>query len=601
MRKWIARLRDAERALVWWRLAVVLAAVGPLGVLAFAAWLTYQDAGREAERRLDDIARAAEEHVARLMERNDVVMEEMLRLLRDDDDAAIRTREAELHEVGRAVLLRFPDMRSLSVWGRDGRLLASSLFFPVPHAIQRMDWARGLFVDYAAGERLYRVTKPRRLAGEAAGEVELAFSASYFSEAFHRLIEPSSGRSIALVSGEGFVFGHWPFTLIGRTRLEQGGGLLREILAGKPHGALANDVFAAGDGHFAAFRKVRNHSLFVATVEAPDSALAGWRRHMLGLGAILLPITVALVLVARLVLRRTRREIEARRRLAEESKQRRLAEESLRHAQRLDALGQLAAGLAHDFNNLLAIVASSAELLEKALPNAAGRPELLSIERAAQRGSRLTRRLLASFRRQPPKAERVSIGETLGDMRDMLRATAGGGVVLNIAVQPDLPPVEVDAAELEIALINLIANARDAMRGAGRLDIDARRASHDEVLLSVSDTGEGMTEETLRRAFEPFFTTKPAGRGTGLGLSQVASFCQQCAGSVKIKSTVGVGTTVSMVLPAVEPTAPAARAARLVLVQKDGYAARASGSRRMPTDSSAATSASTNDITQRPV
>jgi two-component system NtrC family sensor kinase len=569
----------AERALVWWRLAIVLAAVLPLGILAATAWLTYEGAGREAQRRLDDIARRAEEHVARVMERNDVVLQEMLRLLRDDDDAALRAREAELHDVAAAILLRFPDMRSLSVWGREGGLLVSSLFFPAPHAIQRADWARGLLVDYASGERLFRVTQLRQLAGEAAGEVELAFSASYFSEAFRRLMEGQGGRSIALIGGEGFVFGHWPLTLLGRTRLEEGSGLLREILAGKAHGALANGVFAADDGHFAAFRKVRNHPLFVATVEGSDSVFAGWRRDMLGLGAILLPITLALVLAAGLVLRRTRREIEARRRLSEESKQRQLAEESLRHAQRLDALGQLAAGLAHDFNNLLAIVGSSAELLAKSVPGVARRPELASIERAAQRGTRLTRRLLASFRRQPPKAEVICLAEALDEMREILRTTAGRGVTLNTAVQPGLASIEVDAAELEIALINLVANARDAMRGAGRIDIEARLATHEEgrapgapgpLVIAVSDSGEGMSPDTLRHAFEPFFTTKPAGSGTGLGLSQVAAFCEQSAGTVKVTSALHIGTTVSMVLPVERAAqAPAPLCARVILVQNE--------------------------------
>jgi signal transduction histidine kinase len=564
--------------LVWWRLAVVLAAVVPMAILAGAAWLTYEDAGRQALRALDEVAKSAEEHAARVMERNDVIMQQVLQLLGTDGDAGIREREAELHDVATAILLRFADIRSLSVWGREGRLLVSSLFFPAPHAVQQVDWARGLLVDYASGERLFRVTKLRQLVGEAAGEVELAFSPSYFSEVFRRLIGGQSGRTIALVSGEGFIFGRWPATVFGTTRLEEGSALLRELAAGKAQGTLSSGVFAAGDGHFAAFRKVRNHALFVASVEGPDSVLAGWRRHMLGLGAIILPITLALVLASGLVLRRTRREIEARRRLSEESRQRQVAEESLRHAQRLDALGQLAAGLAHDFNNLLAIVASSAEVLAKLVPGVAGRPELQSIERAAQRGTRLTRRLLASFRRQAPKAERVVLGEALEDMRDMLRTTAGSGVILSIDVHADTPPIEVDAAELDIALINLVANARDALSGAGRIGIEARPANPGDgpaqaaspyVAIAVSDSGEGMSAETLKHAFEPFFTTKPAGSGTGLGLSQVASFCEQSAGTVRVASVLRAGTTVCMLLPA------AARAeeallpvcARVILIQ----------------------------------
>ncbi len=205
----------------------------------------------------------------------------------------------------------------------------------------------------------------------------------------------------------------------------------------------------------------------------------------------------------------------------------------------------------------------------------------MSIERAAQRGTRLTRRLLASFRRQPSKVEVLCVGEALEDMREMLRTTAGSGVTLSFAVQPNILAIEVDAAEFEIALINLVANARDAMHGAGRIDVEARRATGEEgrppgaagpVVISVSDDGEGMSAETLRHAFEPFFTTKPAGSGTGLGLSQVADFCKQSAGTVKVRSALGAGTTVSMVLPVAERSdeAPPPFRARVILVHPDG-------------------------------
>lgn len=197
-------------------------------------------------------------------------------------------------------------------------------------------------------------------------------------------------------------------------------------------------------------------------------------------------------------------------------------------------------------------------MLGKLVPATAGRPELASIERAAQRGTRLTRRLLAFFRRQALQPEILDVREALDDVRELLRTTAGGAVALTIEVEPDPLAIKVDAAEFEIALINLIANARDAMRGAGRIEIRARLEPADDspaqaprVSVSICDSGEGMSAETLSRAFEPFFTTKPAGSGTGLGLSQVAAFCEQAGGAVKVESEVGSGTTVSMLLPAV--------------------------------------------------
>jgi two-component system, NtrC family, sensor kinase len=582
-----------ERSLVWWRLAIGLAAGLPLAFFAAAAWLGYDDATKAAQRRLEDIARAAEEHAARLMERNDVVMQQMLRLLEDDDDAAIRAREAQLHEVATAILLRFRDIRSLSVWSRDGRLLVSSLFFPVPHALQRADWeyfrwghddvtpgtlTRGLFVDHTTGARLFRVTKQRRSAGEARGVVELAFSPSYFDEAYRRLTEGGSRASIALVNSEGLIVGNWPPVASSEPQLREGSRLLQTMKASETRGMLSGSIFAAGDGRFAVFRKVGDHPLFVATAQDAGAVLAGWQRHMLVLAAILAPITIALILASWLVLRRTRREIEAKRRLSEESKHRLLAEESLRHAQRLDALGQLAGGLAHDFNNLLAVVGNSAELLAKLVPGAAARPELASIVRAAHGGAKLTRRLLAFSRKQASHTEVIPVGAALQDMLELLRTTAGPGITVNVHVDADMPAIEVVAVEFEIALINLVANARDAMHQAGRVDIRARRARPGEgphahpqgyALISVSDSGEGMSPETLKHAFEPFFTTKPAGRGTGIGLSQVSGFCAQSAGTVEVTSALRVGTTVSLFLP-ISAKAPASLSARVLVVERAG-------------------------------
>ena len=588
---------SGEGSLAWLRVAVALAVVVPIAFVAALAWLGHASATKEAQRALTDTARAAQEHAVRVMDRNDVVMQQMLRLLRDDGDARIRAREKQLHEVAMAILLRFPDIRSLSVWSADGKLLVSTLFFPVPRGLQRMDWdyfrwgqgsgegappSRGPAVEHASGERLLRVVKPRSANERAGGEIELVFKPSQFDEAYGRLTKGGAARGVAWLNAEGVVVGSWPSVAPVGMRLHPASHLLQRMAAGAPSGTLAEDVFSPGDRRFAAFLKAGDHPLFVAAVQDEAMALAGWRRQVLLLALISFPVTIALVLASWLALRRTRREIEARRRLREESKQRVLAEESLRHAHRLDALGQLAGGLAHDFNNLLAVVASSAELLAKVVPGAAARPELDAIRRAAHRGTRLTRRLLASFRRQALQPEAVAILPALDDMLEVLRTTAGSGITLSVDVDADTPAIEVDAAELEIALINLVANARDAMRNTGHVDIKARRARPGEApeagaagyaVISISDRGEGMSAETLQRAFEPFFTTKPTGSGTGLGLSQVHGFCEQSRGSVKVSSKLGVGTTVSMLLPASERQFPVELpplAARVLVVQRAG-------------------------------
>ena len=519
---------DPERSLAWLRLAIVLAAVLPVAFLAGAARLGYLEAVRLAQARLDELARVAEETVARVLERNDVVLQQMLLLLGNDDDEALLKREPQLHEVAAAILLRLPHIGSLSVKNAQGQLLVSTLLPPATRVVAGPDWS--LLADRWPSDVLLTVTKRReRSPGTPGAAVELTLKQSYFDELLRRLAQDDKGLSVALLSAE-------------------------------PRGA-----FAAGEERFAAARRVGEAPLYVAVTQEQAAALAEWRGQVLVLGAILLPVTLALVLASWLALRRTRREIEARRRLHDEAEQRGRAEEALRQAQKLDALGQLAGGLAHDLNNLLMVVSANAELLARLVPQAAARAELSSILRAVDGGSKLTRRLLGLSRKRPRQPEVLRLQEALEGMLELLRTTAGKAVEITLQVEADTPAVDADAAELEMALINLVANARDAMGHKGRIRIHARPGRPGEgtegaalgyAVISVADSGQGMSADILKRAFEPFFTTKPAGVGTGLGLAQVYQFCAQAGGDVEVASKLRMGTTVSMLLPATAKAAP---------------------------------------------
>jgi two-component system NtrC family sensor kinase len=555
--KWLGRTRSsvarveatapaAERSLVWLRLAIVLAALVPAAFFAGAARLGYLDAVKAAHSRLDELARAAEEHAARVLERNDIVMQQMLRLLRDDDDDTLRKREAQLHEVATAILLRLPQIGSLSVRNAQGDLLVSTLFPPASRALAGPDWS--LLAGRASDEVQLTVTKRRELSsGAPGGEIELTLNRSYFDQFYRRLTEGDERLSVALLNREGAIVSSWP------------------------------QRSSASGERYAAFRRVGDEPLYVAATLDAAAALADWRHQMLVLGAITLPTALALVLASWLALRRTRREIEARRRLRDEAQQRERAEDALRQAQKLDALGQLAGGLAHDFNNLLMVVSANAELLGRAVPQAAARPELSSILRAVDGGGKLTRRLLAFSRKRAQAPEVLRPQAALDAMLDLLRTTAGKAIEITLQIDAETPAIEVDVAELEMALINLVANARDAMGHKGRIRIQARPGRPGEgaessalgyAVISVSDTGQGMSADILNHAFEPFFTTKPPGVGTGLGLSQVYGFCVQAGGDVEVASKLRVGTTVSMLLPATAKTAqpePAAAAAASTL------------------------------------
>ncbi|SFN47438.1 ATP-binding protein [Dokdonella immobilis] len=242
--------------------------------------------------------------------------------------------------------------------------------------------------------------------------------------------------------------------------------------------------------------------------------------------------------------------------------QRRQTEDQLAHAQRIDALGQLTGGIAHDFNNLLTVISGSLQMLEME-PNGQGAREFISTAlRSTSRGAELTSKLLVFARRKQLLPQATDLPALLDDVGVMLRRTLGESIHLEIEVEDDLPAAFVDSSQLETALVNLVLNARDAMPGGGTVTVRAKTilvdASHGHhelqvghyLLISVIDTGHGMSPEVLSRAMEPFFTTKASGRGSGLGLSMVYGFAKQSGGNLRIESSVGQGTRVALFLPA---------------------------------------------------
>ena len=282
-------------------------------------------------------------------------------------------------------------------------------------------------------------------------------------------------------------------------------------------------------------------------------------------------------------------------------------EAQLMQAQRMEAIGQLTGGIAHDFNNILTVVLGNVELMEMRL---AGNEALLSLAReareAAEIGARLTDRLLTFGRRPLPETPRINLNEFVLGLIELLRRSIGQDIAPSTALSSHLALTEVDPGQVENALLNLAINARDAMPKGGRLVIETRNVVMDAnavaatpelspgsyVVLSVSDTGHGMTPEVKARAFEPFFTTKATGKGSGLGLATIYGFAKQSGGHASIASAVGRGTTVELFLPAVAETVeehsplPAATGAplgegRRVLVVEDNASVRRLTSRRL--------------------
>jgi two-component system cell cycle sensor histidine kinase/response regulator CckA len=238
-------------------------------------------------------------------------------------------------------------------------------------------------------------------------------------------------------------------------------------------------------------------------------------------------------------------------------------EERLAQAEKMEAIGRLAGGVAHDFNNLLTVISGYTEIL-LAKADAPGREPLGEIAHAAEQAAGLTRQLLAFSRRQVLHPRVLDLNEIVAGMEPMVRRIIGDDVSVGVRVAPGLAPVEADQAQLERVILNLAANARDAMPDGGRLTIETQNVELDEdyvasrgegtagpnVLLAVSDTGIGMSDDVQRHLFEPFFTTKSPGAGTGLGLSTVFGVVKQSGGSIYVYSEEGRGTTFKIYLPA---------------------------------------------------
>jgi PAS domain S-box-containing protein len=241
------------------------------------------------------------------------------------------------------------------------------------------------------------------------------------------------------------------------------------------------------------------------------------------------------------------------------------AQEQLLQSQKMESVGQLTGGIAHDFNNLLMAVMGNLEILRKRLPDEAGTRRLIDgAMQGAQRGASLTQRMLAFARQQDLKTTSADIGALVSGMQELLKRSLGPQIALRLTVAPDLPPAEVDAHQVELAILNLAINARDAMPDDGGvidIRVDQRQVSAENLLrpgtyvrIQLADTGCGMDAATLSKAIEPFFSTKPLGKGTGLGLSMTHGLAVQLGGHLDLTSEVGAGTVATLWLPmATEP------------------------------------------------
>jgi signal transduction histidine kinase/ActR/RegA family two-component response regulator len=304
--------------------------------------------------------------------------------------------------------------------------------------------------------------------------------------------------------------------------------------------------------------------VYLASPSEPLAAL--FARHV---GVSLLVLMAFLFLLvtgqAQATLRRANAELSARaedlaeanRQLQIQMEEREKAEEALRQSQKMEAIGQLTGGVAHDFNNILMVASSGLDLMDRTTDPVRRRALKDGIRQAVERGASLTRQLLAISRRSALQPQVIDLKAQIEGLRLLLDRSLREDITVSLDLDAQVWPVEVDPSQLEVAILNIAVNARDALPNGGLIVIRAQNVSEvsdgelrgDYVRLSIIDEGVGMPRETVRRIFEPFFTTKGVGKGTGLGLAQVYGFSRASGGDVRVKSEPGEGTTISLFLP----------------------------------------------------
>ena len=551
-----------DSVLGWLRVSMVLAAVLPTAFFMFAAAYSYRSTFEDTRLWLDGTARVTQEHASKVFQINEVLIDRAIDALGGQGDEAIRERKAQLQRRLLEIVQAIDHLHDIRIWDADGRLLASSGSYPAADlSIAEDDLFRShRIVEDRGGEpqpALGRLRGEKSLQfsqrrsrddGSFAGIVTLGINPGYFAGFYEQFVRSEPGLAMSLAGDDGTVLARWPPAAAPAVSP-------RPPLPGQPMQA----------GLLSAVRQLPGYPFRVEAAISRGAVISKWYRNLLVLAAFTFPTALALILVSSVAMRRARREREAVEQLRDESVRRLQMEESLRQSQKLEAIGRMTGGVAHDVNNLLMVIGSNLHLIRRLEPRLAQSPQLAAIAKTAKTGERLMRQLLAFSRRQALNPEVIRLQDRMAALVALVRTTLGGRVTIDVKVDEDTAPIEVDTAELELAMLNLAVNARDAMPDQGELAIRARNLPPGEmadlegrfVELSVADTGTGIAPEDMPYVLEPFFTTKAAGKGTGLGLSQVYGLCAQAGGTVRVESTPGKGTRIRMFFEASDkPLAP---------------------------------------------
>ena len=560
--------RDAALRLL--KTMVVASIVIPVAIFSYAGWINYQNALTRADEELAGSLNILSQHASGIFQSVDLTFAAVDAIVGDLTDEQIKASDQALHQQLGKLEKSVKAIDAILVADRNGHTIVSSAVFPIPTGLDvadrdyfqaQVERDAGTYVSAASRSRVrqedfFGVSRRRSVRdGQFNGIIMISITPKVFAE-FYRQLAGDTAASFTLSKSDGAILARYPMPAGDVTHFRPDSGFMLSVVD-HPEGGFVTNSYSVDDlQRRFAYLKLGYADLYLSDGLPIDSILYGWMRTMASHLVFGIPATLVLFTLVLLAMRRTRA-------LYAEAERRDMAEQALRQSQKMEAVGQLTGGVAHDFNNLLTIIIGNLGIAKRGVVEARAERALNNALVGAERAAQLTQRLLAFSRRQPLNPRVLDINKLIVAISDLLTRTLGENIELETISGAGLWNVEVDASEMESTLLNLALNARDAMPTGGKLTIETSNAYLDDeycrehegilpgqyILVAITDSGAGMSAETIDRAFEPFFTTKEAGKGTGLGLSQVYGFMKQSGGHVKIYSEPGEGTTIKLYLP----------------------------------------------------
>jgi signal transduction histidine kinase len=565
------------------------------------AWIDYRV---ELARTRNDVvttSNALAEHARTVAETVDLVIARVLDHIDRHDWTTLAT-SLETHQFLDHLRQELPQVEEVYLIDPNGTIAASSRAYPISrYDVHNAEYFAAVkaqnndaivistpFPGTISGTTGFMISRRRVQDGRFDGVVGVTVSRQYFENFYRAILDQPNASAAALLRTDGALLIGFPDR---RSTAAAPNPMLPAVYTTRDSGVFDGRSGLDSNEQIIAFRRLRDLPLLVVYGIDTSVLLTTWAVHAAVIAVCAVLLSFLLLATEYLVRRKTAIEHDSLRRLVEETERRRQAEARAQQSQKMEALGRLTGGVAHDFNNLLAVILGSLELVLRRETDPRSMRLLQAATKAAERGAKLTAQMLAFSRRHEIVVKPVDVNAVIQGMDDLLRRTLGPSVRLHYELTDALWPALADSVQLELALLNLAVNARDAMPDGGDLTFRTVAVTDgdktipglrtgDYVCVQVMDTGIGMSEDVRARAHEPFFTTKGPGGGTGLGLSMVDGFVNELGGALRVGSAPGVGTTVYLFLcrsdiaPVIETAIPDAPVSytcprRLLLVEDD--------------------------------